>query len=198
MAQSMGHPDDQSNTCPLEGAFSEDQETQTVVPRGTSTPDRTPVTHRECTLGRSGDHQGLCRLLGRGVHQGWRGPAQSPRPSLLWPLTAGLYRVHLYSQTCSLLTPLPVPSLCPAQASSPPLCRQESFRQDFINTRIPSRGKAPAAPGPLSGDVLLLFLRWTGRGGLTWLHYWSLSPRAPVCPPVTGTNTSVYSGSCWE
>lgn len=43
-AQSMGHPDDQSNTCPLEGAFSEDQETQTVVPRGTSTPDRTPVT----------------------------------------------------------------------------------------------------------------------------------------------------------
>lgn len=40
----------QIHTCRLEGVFKEDQETQTGVPRGTPTPNRTPVPHRECSL----------------------------------------------------------------------------------------------------------------------------------------------------
>lgn len=52
MAQSVGHPDNRINTCPLEGEFSEEQEPQTGVLRSTPTPDQAPAAqpHREPSL----------------------------------------------------------------------------------------------------------------------------------------------------
>lgn len=95
--------------CPLEGVFSEDQETQTGVPHQIALllPTENAVyIASPSPQDEVGDHGGLRRELGPGADQRWRGLAQSPRPSFLLPHT-----VYSYWKTCSLLSPLlPLPS----------------------------------------------------------------------------------------